>query len=35
VAFTVASSAGPAVLRIVGRDRSGGTNATSVSLVVR
>jgi flagellar hook assembly protein FlgD len=34
VTFTVAAGAGPAVIRITGRDTSGGTNVTTVPLTV-
>jgi hypothetical protein len=35
VSFVVAAGAGPAVLRITGRDTSGGTNTTSAQVLVQ
>jgi hypothetical protein len=35
VSFAVAVGAGPAIVRITGRDTLGGTNATSTSITVR
>jgi hypothetical protein len=35
VSFVVAAGPGPAVVRITGRDTSGGTNTTSVPVTVR